>query len=279
MDVTALLGRLAAQRAQLLRTLEAEGCCDGNAARPVPEVPLHVGLVASPGTEGYRDFLGQLTGSGFGFRVHVPVTVQGRDAPAAVAAAVTALCRRDCDLVVVVRGGGARADLAAFESEVVARAVAGATKPVFTGIGHTGDESVADLVANRVCITPTECGHQIVQTGHWWAAHVASRRAPVPTGPALAARVRVRGHPRPWSPHGGGPAQLRVHRERLAGRGRTGRSAPDGRSRTARHRAHAARSGRWPDTSTGRPSGCSRGTGCWPPMTWTVSSSAATASR
>ena len=78
LDVTALLGRLAAQRAQLLRKLEAEGLLRRNAALPVAEVPLRVGLVASPGTEGYQDFLGQLTGSGFGFRVEVvPVAVQG----------------------------------------------------------------------------------------------------------------------------------------------------------------------------------------------------------
>ena len=86
-DVTALLGRLAAQRTQLLRMLESEGLLRRNAALPLPEVPLRVGLVASPGTEGCRDFLGQLTGSGFGFRIsHVPVKVQGPGAPASIAA-------------------------------------------------------------------------------------------------------------------------------------------------------------------------------------------------
>ena len=150
-DVTALLGRLAAQRAQLLHTLESEGLLRRNAALPLPEVPLHVGLVASPGTEGCQDFLGQLTGSGFGFRVsHVPVPVQGPGAPASIARALTALSRSDCDVIAVVRGGGARADLAAFETEAVARAMATAAKPVFTGIGHTGDETVADIVAARV---------------------------------------------------------------------------------------------------------------------------------
>ena len=89
-DVTALLGRLAAQRAQLLRTLESEGLLRRNAGLPLPEVALHVGLVASPGTEGCRDFLGQLTGSGFGFRIsHVPVKVQGPGAPASIARALT----------------------------------------------------------------------------------------------------------------------------------------------------------------------------------------------
>ena len=82
LDVTALLGRLAAQRAKLVRALEAEGLLGRNAALPLAPVALRVGLVASPETEGYRDFLGQLTGSGFGFHVKVvPVAVQGGNAP------------------------------------------------------------------------------------------------------------------------------------------------------------------------------------------------------
>src|SRR6185437_10171245 len=100
--------------------------------------------------------------------------VQGGDAPARVAAAVRALCRTDCDLVVLVRGGGSKGDLACFDAELVARTVAGAAKPVWTGIGHTGDESVADIVANRAFITPTECGQQIVRrVGEWWEQHIA----------------------------------------------------------------------------------------------------------
>jgi exodeoxyribonuclease VII large subunit len=90
LDVTALLGRLAAQRAELLRKLESEGLLGRNREIAVPDVPLRVGLVASPGTEGYRDFLGQLTGSAFGFQVQVvPVSVQGGGAPNAVARAVS----------------------------------------------------------------------------------------------------------------------------------------------------------------------------------------------
>ncbi|HEY5245603.1 MAG TPA: exodeoxyribonuclease VII large subunit [Acidimicrobiales bacterium] len=176
LDVTALLGRLAAQRAALLRTLAAEGLLERNRAQPVPPVPLRVGLVASPGTEGFRDFVGQLSASGFSFRVAVaPATVQGADAPRSIARALTVLARRadEVDLIAVVRGGGSKGDLAAFDAEPVARAVAGSPVPVWTGIGHTGDESVADLVANRSCITPTECGREIVQrVSRWWAEAV-----------------------------------------------------------------------------------------------------------
>ncbi len=66
-------------------------------------------------------------------------------------------------MVVVVRGGGSKADLATFDAEVVARAVATSDTPVWTGIGHTGDQSVADEVAGRSFITPTECGQELAR--------------------------------------------------------------------------------------------------------------------
>jgi exodeoxyribonuclease VII large subunit len=245
-DVTALLGRIAAQRTKLLRTLEAEGQLGRNATLPTPELPLHVGLVASPDTEGLRDFLGQLTDSGFAFRIsHVPVRVQGNAAPSTIARACRALSRSDCDVIALVRGGGARADLAAFETELVARAVAGSAKPVWTGIGHTGDQTVADIVAARSCITPTECGQAIVaRTRQWWTAHVAgpagliSRRVPSFLADAQARDAAARGRLASAARH-----QVRVHQERLgaratatAGRAPAGldRRAADLRGRSAR---------------------------------------------
>ena len=245
-DVTALLGQLAAKRAQLLQALDAEGLLRRNASLPLPAVPLHVGLVASPGTEGCQDFLGQLTGSGFGFRVsHVRVTVQGPGAASSIARAVTALSRSDCDVIAVVRGGGARADLAAFENEAVVRAIATATKPVFTGIGHTGDETLADIVAARACITPTECGQQIVRdTRLWWAAHVAepaallARRVPTYLDDAQSRDTQARGRLTAAARQ-----QLRVHRERLAQEGdvpRAGGAGAAGVQRGAAQRPRGA---------------------------------------
>ncbi|HUC37146.1 MAG TPA: exodeoxyribonuclease VII large subunit [Acidimicrobiales bacterium] len=171
-DVTALLGRMAARRAALLAALESEGLLLRNRALAVPELPLRIGLVASRGTEGYRDFTGQIFGSGFGFKVlHASAHVQGSGAPRQIAAALSALFAKGCDLAVVVRGGGSKADLAAFDSEPVARAIASAPVPVWTGIGHTGDQSVADVVANRAFVTPTECGQELVaRVTQWWSA-------------------------------------------------------------------------------------------------------------
>ncbi len=248
LDVTALLGRLAEQRAALVRTLEAEGLLRRNATMPMPDVALRVGLVASPGTEGYRDFLGQLEASPFAFSVSVVrVAVQGADAPVAIARGVAALNRTDCDVVVLVRGGGSKADLAAFDAEVVARAVATADKPVWTGIGHTGDESVADLVASRTCITPTECGHQLVlRVGQWWQANVGEQAAALSRRvPALLAEAERRDAQARGRMTRAARSQLRVHRERLSRRAvAAARLAPltlEARQRVLR--THAARLG------------------------------------
>jgi exodeoxyribonuclease VII large subunit len=77
------------------------------------------------------------------------------------------------DVICVVRGGGSKGDLASFDDERVARAIALCATPVFTGIGHTGDESVADLVAHTRAITPTKLGEEVVGlVARWYAANV-----------------------------------------------------------------------------------------------------------
>ncbi|MEN3315801.1 MAG: exodeoxyribonuclease large subunit, partial [Acidimicrobiaceae bacterium] len=168
LDTDALLGELAARRLALRRTLAAEGLLDANRRLPLGPAPLRIGLVASHHSQGYQDFRNVLGASGYAFVVvERPVVVQGAGAPAVVAAAITSLAgaragATTVDLVAVVRGGGARTDLDAFDSEVVARAVAGAGVPVWTGLGHTGDRCLADDVAAASYPTPTACAQAIV---------------------------------------------------------------------------------------------------------------------
>jgi exodeoxyribonuclease VII large subunit len=163
LDVEALIGGIAAARRRLLGTLASEGLLEANRRLPLPLVPLRIGLVTSPGSEAYRDFTGQLERSGYLFDVRFePSIVQGPEAPAQIVGALTRLGAFEPQLVVLVRGGGARGDLAAFDSEPVARAIAGAPFPVWTGIGHTGDRSVADEVAHQALVTPTQCGEAVV---------------------------------------------------------------------------------------------------------------------
>ncbi len=176
LDTDALLGKVAAERARLIKALVDEHLFDRQRRLPVSPVPLRVGLVASPGTEGCNDFLGGLHGSGLAFDVALaPTAVQGKGASNRIAAAIGDLQRRPLDVVVLVRGGGSKADLAAFDAERVARAIATSVHPIWTGIGHTGDQSVADEVANRAFITPTECGQELARLAtEFWRSRMDS---------------------------------------------------------------------------------------------------------
>src|SRR6204780_723284 len=170
-DVQGLLGDVARRRAELVARLSAEGLLEANKKVSISPVPLRVGLVASPGTEGYSDFTGQLLHSGYGFQiVLVKIAVQGEGAPAQVVAAIEALDEHGVDIICVVRGGGSKGDLAAFDDERIARAIAFCSTPVFTGIGHTGDESIADLVAHTRAITPPKLGEEIAAIVANWLA-------------------------------------------------------------------------------------------------------------
>jgi len=162
-DPAFTLGQLAAARAELLERLRSEGLLDANARLPMPIAPLRIGLVTSAGSAAEADVLDELRRSGFRFEVVVAdVRVQGPEAPGAVAGAVTGLARTRVDVVIVARGGGAATDLAAFDSELVARAIAGAARPVITGIGHETDRSVADEVAHTAAKTPTAAAQHVV---------------------------------------------------------------------------------------------------------------------
>ncbi|HEU5082114.1 MAG TPA: exodeoxyribonuclease VII large subunit [Acidimicrobiales bacterium] len=162
-DPAFTLGQLAAARAELLDRLRAEGLVGANALLPLPLAPLRIGLVTSAGSAAEADVLHTLTQSGFAFEISMAdVRVQGPEAPGAIAGAITGLSRTRVDLLVVARGGGAATDLAAFDSELVARAIAGAQVPVITGIGHEVDRSVADEVAHTAAKTPTAAAQQVV---------------------------------------------------------------------------------------------------------------------
>jgi len=162
-DPAYTLGQLEVARAELLARLGAEGLLRLNAARALPLAPLRVGLVTSEGSAAEADFLDELRRSGFAFRVHrVDTRVQGTDAARSIASAIRMLATHPLDVLALVRGGGARTDLAAFDDEAVARAIAACPVPVLTGVGHEIDSSVADEVAHTSAKTPTACAQLLV---------------------------------------------------------------------------------------------------------------------
>ena len=184
-DPAFTLGRLAADRERLLRTLDAEGLLARQAALPRPLLPLRLGLVTSRGSAAEHDVLDELRRSGIGFSIaRADVRVQGSRAARSVAWGLEAVAARGVDAVLLVRGGGATTDLAAFDGEVIARAVAALGVPVLTGIGHDIDRSVADEVAHASYKTPTACAQAVVadvraverRTAEAWRGIVSAAR-------------------------------------------------------------------------------------------------------
>jgi exodeoxyribonuclease VII large subunit len=162
-DPAFTLGELERRRRETIDALAAAGLLEANRALPLADLPLAVGLVTSHGSAAYHDFLSTLTESGFGFRVlFVHAAVQGAEAEREVASALELLGRSAVDVVALVRGGGSRTDLAAFDSRAIAEAIARSVKPVLTGLGHETDRSVADLAAHQAFKTPTKVAEFLV---------------------------------------------------------------------------------------------------------------------
>jgi exodeoxyribonuclease VII large subunit len=157
-------GDVAAKREELLRQLMEKGVDKINKRIPVPLVPLRLGIISSSQAAGWADAQQHLTESGIGFAItFCDVRVQGDAAVPQIVAALNSLSRRDdIDLVMLMRGGGSKGDLAAFDDEQIAMAISKCSHPVFTGIGHEIDTSIADIVAHTANKTPTACAQSVI---------------------------------------------------------------------------------------------------------------------
>jgi len=159
------LGDLIAQREEIIRQLKLKGLYDANRKVELPLVPLRVGIVTSIGSAAHADVLKTFKDSRLGFSIFVrDARVQGEDAIASIVSALQTLdSRKDLDVLMLVRGGGSKNDLMAFDSAQIATAIANCRLPVLTGIGHETDLSVADEVANQSHKTPTACATAIIE--------------------------------------------------------------------------------------------------------------------
>ncbi len=152
------LGPLELAFRQLCEKLAAEGLFDQARKRPLPLVPRRVAMVTSPAGAALRDML-QVTRRRWPAAriVIVPTAVQGAGAAAEIAAALrVAASLEDVDVIITGRGGGSLEDLWAFNEEIVARAIYASPVPVVSAVGHEVDVSIADLVADRRALTPSE---------------------------------------------------------------------------------------------------------------------------
>jgi len=149
---------------QLKERLKEEGLFDEKRKKPLPKIPQTIAVITSPSGAAVRDVL-NITNRRFpGIKVViVPTLVQGEEAPPSIVKALEIVNRyEDVEVILLVRGGGSLEELWAFNTEMVARAIADSKIPVVTGIGHETDFTIADFAADMRAPTPSAAAELVV---------------------------------------------------------------------------------------------------------------------
>jgi exodeoxyribonuclease VII large subunit len=166
-DPSYTLGELSAKRAEVLERLSREGLKDRNKSLEFPLVPKRIGVISSSTAAGYEDLVSHLINNPYNFSFSCRLYeafMQGEKAEASIVKAIKR-CINDSsllDVVVIVRGGGGKADLHCFDSYEIGKAVASLHVPVISGIGHLRDNTVLDEVSNMMAKTPTAVADLII---------------------------------------------------------------------------------------------------------------------
>ena len=157
-------GDLQRKLEELKRKLAAEGLMAQERKRRLPAIPRSIGIATSPTGAALQDILKVLGRRFPGITLYLaPCRVQGEGAAAEIAAAVRLLGRHGkSEVIIVGRGGGSQEDLACFNEEIVARAIAASPIPTVSAVGHEVDTSIADLVADVRAATPSHAAELVV---------------------------------------------------------------------------------------------------------------------
>jgi len=166
------LGTIAQQRQQTIAQLQADGLLDAQQLFTLPALIRRIAVISSPQAAGYEDFKHQLDNSPYRFETQLfGAVMQGEGAEKSILAALEEIAienrkagtvHHTYDIVVIIRGGGATTDLSCFDSYALCAVCAQYELPVITGIGHTRDVSVLDMVAHLALKTPTAVAEWLI---------------------------------------------------------------------------------------------------------------------
>ena len=162
------LGQLAKQRTNTINQLVEEKLIDQNKQLPLPKVIQHIAVLSAEQAAGYADFKAQLKNNLHNYKFQMdfyPIAVQGKQVSGDVLERLQQIQNMLIrpDIIIILRGGGSKLDLMAFDAFDVCKAVAQCPIPVLSAIGHETDESVLDLVANQHTKTPTAAADFLVE--------------------------------------------------------------------------------------------------------------------
>lgn len=168
-DISFNLGEIEKRRQETIDRLVKDGVLEANKKLVTNVVIQKIAVIASQSTNGYLDFVKQLQNNQYGYDFHLetfPCTVQGDKAEVEILHQLERVSNLNFEVVVIIRGGGSKMDLDVFNSYQLAKTITEMNLPVFTGIGHESDISVADLVANRHFKTPTAVANHLIERAY-----------------------------------------------------------------------------------------------------------------
>ena len=159
-DPAHTLGQLELRRRQILAELEAQNLLTKNKRHQLPLALQQIAVLSSPKAAGYQDFIQQLKGNSYGYFFKpelFPIAVQGEKVEQEMLNALKEIeqSHKSFDTICLIRGGGSKLDLTAFDSLPLAKAIAELSLPFLSGIGHDINQTVVDQVAHTALKTPT----------------------------------------------------------------------------------------------------------------------------
>lgn len=165
------LGELAKQKAETIKKLHAEGIFDANKKLSLPRISKTIAVISIESSKGYQDFVNVIEQNPWEYQFHLklfPAILQGERAVTTIVAQLQKIRKHLAlfDAVVIVRGGGGEIGLSCYDDYRLSKAIAKFPLPVLTGIGHSTNETVSELVSFKSFITPTKIAEFFLQEYH-----------------------------------------------------------------------------------------------------------------
>ena len=170
-DPNYALGELHRERLETLRRLKKEGLINANQQLSFPLLPKRIAVISADSSKGLSDFMKVLNENEWGysfFTMLFPAYLQGDQATSSIVAQLESIKKvmHHFDIVVIVRGGGGEVGMSCYNEYELCKNIASFPLPVLTGIGHSTNLTVAEMISFRNAITPTELGDFLLQAFH-----------------------------------------------------------------------------------------------------------------
>lgn len=168
-DPNYTFGQLELKRQRIINQLHEEGLIELNRSLILPSVIQRLAVISSPTAAGYQDFFNQLKNNSYGYQYKIDLyesAVQGQKVEGDTCHAIAEIMSRsnEYDAAVIIRGGGSKLDLAAYDNYEIAKSIATSEVPFIIGIGHDIDNTVADIVSCLSVKTPTAVADYLLES-------------------------------------------------------------------------------------------------------------------